>query len=185
MLNPYKICEIARLSSQWLTNRRISKLTAVSRATVIRYRKDPNLGMKSQINRRPKAYKLDSGDQKQLKELLSKAKGNCAVARNHILRNSLQYGLSQGIEVSQRSVRRYAKERFPALLVQTAPAPTAPLHCEPGQQVQIDFVRRKFLFDDDDIEEGIFLFETVYSWSRKAYVCVCPDMTQASWLLAA
>ena len=184
MLNPYKICEVARLISQGLTNRQIEKITGVSRATVGRYRKDPNRGMNTQSHRRPKAYKLDSGDQAQLKALLSKAKGNCAIARSHILKNPLQYGLSSDIEISQRSVRRYALERFPALFAQTAPAPTAPFHCEPGQQVQIDFVRCKFLFDGADIEEEIFLFEAVYSWSRKAYVCVCPDMTQTSWLLA-
>ena len=80
-MNPYKIYDVARLISQGPTNRQIEKITDVSRATVGRYRKDPNHGMNTQSHRRPKVYKLDSGDRAQLKESLSKAKGNCAIAR--------------------------------------------------------------------------------------------------------
>ncbi len=54
--------------------------------------------------------------------------------------------------------------------------------CEPGQQLQIDFVKTKFTFHEENgtaFEQDIYLFEAVYAWSRKSFVRVCPDMTQA------
>ena len=34
-----------------------------------------------------------------------------------------------------------------------------------------------------DASSTVYIFEACYAWSRKSFVWVCPDMTQASWLL--
>ena len=34
-----------------------------------------------------------------------------------------------------------------------------------------------------DAPSTVYIFEACYAWSRKSFVWVCPDMTQASWLL--
>jgi transposase len=184
MLAPFQVCEIARLIAEGFSNRQISRVTGASRASVARYRKVPDRGMNAEVRRRPRDYKLDAGDQSALANLVSKARGNCSIVCNHIKADPKKYGLPEGFDINQRSVRRYAVTRFPELFADTVPEPVTAFHCQPGQQLQIDFIHCKFRFDGADSEETIYIFEAVYPWSRKAYVRVCPDMTQASWLLS-
>lgn len=184
MLTPFQISSIANLISEERSNREISISTGISRATVARYRRDPERGMQTENRLRPRPFKLDAGDQAALKQLITKARGNCAIVLRHILKSPTKYGLAESITISQRAVRRYAVARFPELFASSAPPPAQSFHCQPGQQLQIDFVHCKFLFDGADIEEDVCIFEAVYPWSRKAYIRVCPDMSQASWLMS-
>lgn len=184
MLTPFQGSLVTRLISEGKSDRKIAIITGVSRTTVARYRRDPERGMHAAKQARPRPFKLDSGNQVLLGQLVVKARGNCAIVLRHILKSPSKYGLADDIKISQRSVQRYVVERFPALSAGSAPPPAQPFHCQPGQQLQIDFVHGKFFFAGSDVEETVYLFEAVYPWSRKAYVRVCPDMTQASWLLA-
>ncbi len=184
MLTPFQGSLVTRLISEGKSDRKIAIITGVSRTTVARYRRDPERGMHVAKQARPRPFKLDSGNQVLLGQLVVKARGNCAIVLRHILKSPSKYGLADDIKISQRSVQRYVVERFPALSAGSAPPPAQPFHCQPGQQLQIDFVHGKFFFAGADVEETVYLFEAVYPWSRKAYVRVCPDMTQASWLLA-
>lgn len=59
-----------------------------------------------------------------------------------------------------------------------------PFHCEPGQQLQVDFVKARFQYAGHPAPSTVYLFEAVYPWSRKSYVRVCPDMKQTSWFMA-
>lgn len=176
---------VARLAAEGLSQRQIAIRLQIGRSTVQRYISDPTRGMQTAKLSRPKAFKLDGGNQKKLLSLIRQTQGNCSVIARRINDSPVMYGLPENFCVSQRSVLRYAGRRFPGEFARECSPASLPFHCEPGQQLQIDFVKAKFTFYDDagfSAEEDIFLFEAVYAWSRKSFIRVCPDMTQASWL---
>ena len=176
---------IPRLSAEGLSQRAIAARLGVSRSTVQRYLLDRTRGMSTDNLRRPKAFKLDVGDQPKILELIQNARGNCSVVMQRLNQSPQRYGLPADFKVSYRSVLRFATTRFPGEFATACPTVSHPFHCEPGQQLQIDFVKTKFTFHEENgtaFEQDIYLFEAVYAWSRKSFVRVCPDMTQASWL---
>lgn len=176
---------VVRMSAAGKSKRTIARALGIGRATVRRYVQDPVRGMAPAKLARPKPFKLDAGDAGKLQALIREAKGNCSIVCRRINDNPGKYGLPCGFSVSQRAVSRFATTRFPGEFAQSRVIVNMPFHCEPGQQLQIDFVKAKFIFTDaSGIEEErpVYLFEAVYSWSRKCFVRVCPDMTQNSWL---
>ena len=176
---------IPRLAAEGLSQRAIAARLGVARSTVQRYLRDRTRGMSTNKLLRPKAFKLDAGNQSKILELIQNAKGNCSVVMQRLNSSPQRYGLPTDFTVSHRSVLRYATTRFPGEFAASCPAVSYPFHCEPGQQLQIDFVKTKFTFHEENgncVEQDIFIFEAVYAWSRKSFVRVCPDMTQASWL---
>lgn len=185
MLDPEMASAIARLSQQGHSQRKIAAELHVGRSTVRRYLSDSSRGLRTENLLRPKDFKLDVGNQDKILSLVQQAKGNCSIVSRRLNDNPEAYGLPKGFSVSQRSVRRFALKRFPGEFARSCPPVTYPFHCEPGQQLQIDFVKAKYLFTDDknlSEEQTVYLFEAVYAWSRKSFIRVCADMTQASWL---
>ena len=185
MIDSSQASAVARLAAEGHSQRAIAAQLQIGRSTIQRYLADPSRGMRPDKLLRPKAFKLDGGDQAKILDLIQQAKGNCSVVTRRINDSPVKYGLPANFRISQRSVLRFAIKRFPGEFARTCPPVSQPFHCEPGQQLQIDFVKAKFLFYGEDghsYEEDIFLFEAVYAWSRKSFIRVCPDMTQASWL---
>ena len=135
---------------------------------------------------RPKPFKLDAGNQAKIEALFKASPSNCAVVTQRINADPVGYGLPADTTVSRRSVERYGKTRFPRLFAKSAMLPVQPFHCEKGEQLQIDFVQAKFRYGGSgstDAPSTVYIFGACYAWSRKSFVWVCPDMTQASWLL--
>ena len=185
MISSSTASAVARMASEGASGRNIARALGIGRATVRRYLQDPDRGMHPEKLMRPKPFKLDSGDAEKLQALVREAKGNCSIVCRRINDNPSKYGLPSDFTVSQRAVSRFATTRFPGEFAPSRVDVNHPFHCEPGQQLQIDFVKAKFIFvDDKGIEEErpVFLFEAVYAWSRKCFVRVCPDMTQNSWM---
>lgn len=185
MIDSHTAMAVARLASEGRSQRSIATQLQIGRTTVQRYIADPTRGLRPDKSQRPKPFKLDLGDQDKIGNLIMQAKNNCSIITRHLNSNPEKYGLPKGFSVSQRSVLRYARKRFPGEFARSCNSVSLPFHCEPGQQLQIDFVKTKFLFYGDSgmaEEQVLYLFEAVYAWSRKSFICVCPDMTQASWL---
>lgn len=49
---------------------------------------------------------------------------------------------------------------------------------------RIDIVITNITFAGETAPRKVCIFEAIYAWSRKAFVRVCPDMTQSSWLMS-
>ena len=181
MLETEKAQKIRRLHRHGETIRAISKQLEISRNTVRSYLRDVEHGMRIQSKERE--FKLDAADQEKIKTLYTKTEGNSRVICHRLQANPAEYGLPEGFEISDRSVRRFFAARYP-LLVNGPSNPTFEFKTEPGAQLQIDFVKASFQFAGKTRSETVYIFEAVYAWSRKAYVRVCSDMTQTSWLLS-
>lgn len=185
MIDSSQASAVARLAAEGYSQRQIADKLQLCRSTIQRYIADPTRGMQLDKLKRPKAFKLDAGDPAKILNLIQQAKGNCSIITRRLNNTPEKYGLPADFRVSQRSVLRYATKRFPGEFARSCQPVSMPFHCEPGQQLQIDFVKAKFLFYSEDghsFEEDVFLFEAVYAWSRKSFIRACPDMTQASWL---
>ena len=185
MISSSTASAVARMASEGASRRNIARTLGIGRATVRRYLQDPDRGMRPEKLMRPKPFKLDAGDAGKLQGLVREAKGNCSIVCRRINDNPSKYGLPCDFSVSQRAVSRFATARFPGEFAQSRVEAPRPFHCEPGQQLQIDFVKAKFIFTDAggiEEERPVYLFEAVYAWSRKCFVRVCPDMTQNSWM---
>ena len=107
-----------------------------------------------------------------------------AVIRRRVQATPGTYELPNGFTVSDRSIRRFFASRHPELIKRARDEEVNPFFVKPGQQLQIDFVEAKFRFAGHAEEETVYIFEATYAWSRKSYVRVCPDMTQASWMIS-
>lgn len=186
MINDAMACKIKRLHKEGLPKAEIAGLVGCSRQTVYAYLKDPLRGLRPEMLQRPKPFKLDAGNQAKIEALFKASPSNCAVVTQRINADPVGYGLPADTTVSRRSVERYGKARFPGLFAKSAMLPVQPFHCEKGEQLQIDFVQAKFRYGGSgstDAPSTVYIFEACYAWSRKSFVWVCPDMTQASWLL--
>ncbi len=161
--------------------RSIARRLGVSRNTVRNYLRDAQHGLKT--TSAVGAFKLDAGDSHKLQELYSTTGGNSVVIQRELTKHPEKYGFAAGFQISDRSIRRYFLARHPEL-VHPSEDPTFPFTTEPGAQLQIDFVKAKFKFAGKERAQDVFIFEATYSWSRKSFLRVCPDMTQASWLMA-
>ncbi len=158
-----------------LSIRQISKLTGIARETIKKYLDHPNADLIIRPKQKRKS-KLDVIPENVLLDMYEKAHGNTVVCARLI---EEEYG----IKVDPSTIYRFMLSRYPELVVKPK-AEINTFEVEPGEQLQIDFVWIKVLFDGDLEPTDIPLFEATYSWSRKLYVRVCPDMTQASWLLS-
>lgn len=180
MIDPLIRQKIRYRHSPGESERSIAQALGISRNTVHAYLVDENRGMEIHAPSKRKSI-LHKANQDRLKHLFNAVGGNCVVA--HILQDDpLAYGLTHDLFITERSVRRFFATHYPNLRSEPKPA-FQPFHCYPGQQLQIDFIQTQFQFDGEPIAQKIYLFEAVYRWSRKGFVFVCPDMSQASWLM--
>ena len=180
MLDPTSSQRIRRLHREGYGTRTIARTIGVSRNTVRAYLRDDQHGLCSAFGR---AFKLDAGDSQKLRELYCTAGGNSMVIQRALTLKPEKYGFAQGFQVSARAIRRFYLARH-IDLVRPKEDPTFPFTTEPGAQLQIDFIKAKFCFAGKERSQTVFIFEATYSWSRKTFLRVCPDMTQASWLMA-
>ena len=171
---------IRHLAQTGMKIRQIAKETGIARNTVRQYLREATHGLKKSGGSRP--FSLDKANAQKLRELFNSASGNSVVIQRHLQKDPQSYGLEPNFTISDRSVRRYFKARHPDLGAE-AVDPSFTFTTEPGAQLQIDFVEARFQFAGKSRAETVYIFEAVYAWSRKAYVRVCKDMTQVSWLL--
>lgn len=176
MLTIHQTQQILRLHQEGLAISAIAREVGVSRDSVRKYIADPgaDIKIKSKQHRRSK---LDSVPKDQLKTLFEKSGGNCVVCAR------LLAGPEYGIKIDQSTVYRYISSHYPDLKTAKKPVINS-FHCEPGEQLQIDFVWLDIKFKNSNDTVKVPVFEAVYAWSRKLFVRVCPDMTQSSWLLS-
>lgn len=181
MIDPAIRQEIRYRNSLGESERSISKALGVSRNTVHAYLIDQKRGMVIHVPGKRKSI-LHEANQDRLKDLFTAVGGNCVVVTRILKDDPQTYGLPTDLSITERSIRRFFSTHYPHLRVD--PQPTfQPFHCNPGQQLQIDFIRAQFQFDGELVTKTIYLFEAVYRWSGKGFVFVCPDMSQASWLM--
>ena len=84
---------IPRLAAEGLSQRAIAARLGVARSTVQRYLRDRTRGMSTNKLLRPKAFKLDAGNQSKILELIQNAKGNCSVVMQRLNSSPQRYGL--------------------------------------------------------------------------------------------
>lgn len=165
--------------------RTIAQSLGISRNTVRSYMRDADKGFqKVEAGSIGGRHKLAIGNDASLANLYLQARGNSAVIRRRVQATPEAYGLPNGFKVSDRSIRRFYASRHPELIKRARDEEVNPFFVKPGQQLQIDFVEAKFRFAGQAEEETVYIFEATYAWSRKSYVRVCPDMTQASWMIS-
>lgn len=177
MLNSNERQRIRRLCKlENLSIRQISRLTGFCRKTIKNCidHPDDDLIIKPKQKRKSK---LDAVPQEKFLEIYDASHGNTVLCAN--LLKELDYG----IDVNPSTIYRYVASRYPERIKKPEKVLNT-FESEPGQQLQIDFVWVKVTFNGDSTPTDIPLFEATYSWSRKLFVRVCPDMTQASWLLS-
>lgn len=161
--------------------RQIAASVGCSVATAYRYASDPKRATTARTTP-DRANRLQSVDRDAFLHLLLTSRSNSEVVARVLCEFPQEYGLPQGFTVSSRTVRRFIRSDFAAYAKRSQPVPIGDAHYEPGAQVQIDFVLTKFQFAGDDFLTKVPLFEAVFPWSHKAYVRVCPDMKQVSWI---
>lgn len=153
----------------------------INRKTVHSYLCDPQRGIR--LAKRPDRLScLHAANQKRLIQAYESVGGNCTVLSVLLRDDPATYGLPEEFNLTDRSIRRFFLRNYRDLIHVPAPAYQT-FHCEPGQQLQIDFTQARFRFAKDTEATKLYLFEAVYPWSHKAFVMVCPDMTQSSWLM--
>lgn len=181
MLSAKQRQEIRHRHSLGESERSIALSMGINRRTVHAYIQDDTRGLK--VVKRPSRLSiLHSANQSTLLKAYEAVQGNCVVLSRLLQDDPNTYGLPEGFQITDRSVRRFFAEHYSHLKTSSKPAYQA-FHCSPGQQLQIDFTQAKFQFADDEEPSKIYLFEAVYRWSHKSFVMICPDMTQASWLM--
>lgn len=183
-LSPNTVQAIHRLHSDGYSTRAIAIELRVSRTTVTRYIADSQRAIRSRSISKPSRAKLAKADQEKLVKLYKDSKGNSCVMQLCLQSKPQQYGLPIGFSISDRAIRRYFQEHYPELACSKRLSGPIRYETERGERLQVDFVTANFHFDGDSEPRRIYLFEAVYPWSRKAFVEVCADMTQPSWLRA-
>lgn len=181
MISDQKIQRILRLQAEGQSVREIARNVEVAPGTVYRYLANPMLKQNSPGSRCRKS-KLQIFGNDELRDAYTKAGGNSRLILQLLKEKAAEKQLPD-FSVHESTIRRFFKTRFPEFSPVPAPEPQY-FHVEPGEQLQIDFVEAKFTFAGEESPRKVYLFEAVYSWSRKGFVRVCPDMTQNSWLMA-
>ena len=182
MIDPKTRQEIRYRHDLGESERSIAAALKISRNTVHAYLIDQNRGMSLSSPSKRRSL-LHSADQEKLKRLFTAASGNCVVVTRLLNDDPSCYGLPETCSFSERSVRRFFSAYYPTL--RAVPRPSHQVfYCYPGQQLQIDFIQARFQFDGQPEPTKIYIFEVVYRWSRKGFAFICPDMNQASWLMA-
>ncbi len=181
MIDPLIRQEIRYRHSLGESERSIARVLGISRNTVHTYLTDETRGMQLRAPIKRKSI-LHKADQDRLKYLFNAVGGNCVVVARILQDDPQAYGLPRDLSITERSVRRFFAAHYPNLRSEPQPA-FQQFHCYPGQQLQIDCIQAQFQFDGEPIARKIYLFEAVYRWSRKGFVFVCPDTSQASWLM--
>ena len=87
---------------------------------------------------------------------------------------------SRAFSIGASVICRYVASRFPDL--KPAKEESASFEVEPGHQLQIDFVQCLFRFGGSAEATRSYIFEAIYSISRRGFILLCPDLTQKSWL---
>lgn len=174
--------QIRLLGQRGCSIRSIMRELKVSRNTVRRYLRDEQHGLRLKGANGNRPFKLAHAKQTELTRLYERAAGNSVVIKRYLEASPELYGLENGFRITDRAVRRFFSTCYPEL-VYGKPDPTFQFETSPGAQLQIDFVEARFQFGGKDCSEKVYIFEAVYAWSRKAFVRVCPDMTQTSWLM--
>lgn len=178
MIPDYKVQQILRLDKNGAGVTEISRATGVAVNTVYRYKGDPARG----LGPRPTVLRhscLDDVPEEDFISMYEACGGRYAPLTFAIIDFMKGKGDAE-FAVSASAVRRYALSRYPELQ-KKKPEPVI-FYCEPGQQVQIDFVNCEFRFSNQSEPTPLKVFEAVYPYSRRSFVLICPDLTQKSWL---
>lgn len=181
MINDHCIQQIRRLRAEGHTLRDIALAVHVAIGTVTKYLADPELKQDRTVTSFRKS-KLKTFSDQELKEIYISANGNSRVMLRLLKERAAKKGKAD-FTLNESSVRRYYRAHFPELKPTVAPVINF-FHIEVGEQLQIDFVETKFTFAGMAAPVKVYIFEAVYTWSRKAFVRVCPDITQNSWMMS-
>lgn len=181
MITDHCIQQIRRLRAEGHTLREIAQAVHVAPGTVTKYLANSELKQEHTVKSFRKS-KLKAFTEQELKEIYVSANGNSRVMRRLLKELAIKKGLAD-FTLNESSVRRYYRAHFPELKPTVAPVLNF-FHIEIGEQLQIDFVATKFTFAGMVSPVKVYIFEAVYAWSRKAFVRVCPDITQNSWMMS-
>lgn len=173
---------IRRLHEEGVSQKDIAEHFGISRSTVRSYilNKDKSTYGNGRVKHRIRKQILDSADKSLLCKSFTTSGYSCALLCKHINSNPEKYGLPKGLNISDRTVRRYMDKLMPEHRRKAKVFNTCT--CEVGQQLQVDFTFGNFLFAGAKEPQSICIFEAVYPWSHKSFFRICPDTSQASWL---
>jgi transposase len=126
MIEPEVVRQVRVLSARGWGAKRIAAELGVARNTVRRYLRG---GLEAEVQRRPKARRLDEDARAEAKQMfVGLAEGNAVVVRRELQR--------RGLEASLRTVQRVvADERRGQIAADVA---TVRFETPPGKQTQID-----------------------------------------------
>lgn len=178
MIPDITVQRLRRLRAEGFSLRKISSTTGVSVNTIRSYLSQPGKGLVPKPTQFRKS-RLDAIPRDDYESMYAACRGNYAALALAFSLFMKEKG-NQDFSISRSAVRRYSLSRYPDLK-QPAPDP-APFFVEPGQQLQIDFVECGFQFTGDAQPSKIKVFEAIYSYSRRAFILICPDLSQKSWL---
>lgn len=170
---------ITRLHAEGASLRKISQATGFAINTVRAYIKNPLRNCQPKP-RQIRPSKLDCLCRDEVEQLFESCKGNYE-AMSMVFKSLMEERGHSDVTVSRSTMRRFVRSRYPDLIKPHKPDP-ATFEVEPGQQLQIDFVECKFKFSGHAEETKIKVFEAIYSFSRRAFIWISPDLTQKSWL---
>lgn len=173
---------IRRLHEEGVSQKDIAEHFGISRNTVRSYilNKAKSTYGNGRVKTRIRKQILDSADKSLLCESFTTSGYNVALLCKHINSNPEKYGLPKGINISDRTVRRYMDKLMPEHKRKAKVFNT--FTSEVGQQLQIDFAFGNYLFAGAKEPQAICIFKAVYPWSHKSFFRICPDTSQASWL---
>lgn len=179
MIDDSKIMRIRRMRLEGQTLSQIRVATGLAIGTIRSYLDDPTRGL---VPKAPQVRHscLESISADELKKMYQACKGRYAALTEAVIEYQQNNGFDD-FHVSTSAVRRFILSRFPDLKI-SKPEPVI-FHCEPGQQLQVDFFETKFRFSGQPQPVTIRVFEAVYAFSRRPFVLICPDLTQKSWMM--
>lgn len=156
MLDHQKVQQILRLRNEGLSLRQIQSATHCSLGTIRRYINNPRRGLQDQ-SVKPRRCKMDRFETEVLIDLFHKSKGNFVVIAR-CLHHLAQLRKLENFKIDSSSVRRYYQSHFPDLST-VKPAEINPFEVEPGQQIQIDFVKALFQFAGQDQPTRLYILK--------------------------
>lgn len=167
MVEPEVVRQIRGLRAQGWGVKRIARELCLARNSVRRYDRG---GVDAEVQRRPKAWALDSEERARAVELFdSTAEGNAVVVAELLA----QSGAEASVRTVQRVIEPHRRHK------QALQVATLRFETEPGHQMQVDFGEKWVWIADQRVR--VHLMAAVLGYSRRIFVKAFLSERQEDW----